>query len=420
MKAFNDYRWSVPVCGCIMLNDAMDKVACLSLSVCSLRALSVTACASCCVSMSPQVLLVKGWSEWSNWTFPKGKIARDEEKLPCAVREVIEETSYDCGPLVNEEDFIDMKINGKQDVRLYIAHGVPMDFPFAPHTKGEISKIEWVRVKELKELKEGKGVKPGRFDVTKTYAVTPFIPKLKQWIKTNESKARVPTGAVIAGAYDVSALEQQHEVKAAPPGAMDVAELERRQAAGSGGGVIAGAFDVSALESGAAGGRVISGAFDVSALERGGAGSTTAVNVEALEAKWTAAPAAEAQTDNGRTRGNQGSDDRGSSAQAAAVVAVAGDTVPENKKGRKRGGKGGRARNGPQPEPAPQQQAPVLRVLQRPIKTASELGGAAGASGGAAEGAAATWQQRGQGARTGNPFLDWRLPPGIEKTILGA
>lgn len=378
MKAFNDYRWSVPVCGCIMLNDAMDKV-----------------------------LLVKGWSEWSNWTFPKGKIARDEEKLPCAVREVIEETSYDCGPLVNEADFIDMKINGKQDVRLYIAHGVPMDFPFAPHTKGEISKIEWVKIKELKELKEGKGVKPGRFDVTKTYAVTAFIPKLKQWIKTNETKATVPTGVVIAGAYDVSSIEQQHEVAAAPPGAMDVAELERRQAAGlSGGGVVAGAFDLSELESGAA-------------------GPTTALNVESLESQW-AATAADQAAGQALSDASQHSKDQRDQKEAgdsggAQAAAVAGQMGSEKKKKRSRG-KSGRGKNTAQPEPASLQQPQVLKVLQRPIKTAAQLGAAAAASAGngAAEAAAKTWQQRDLAAPTGNPFLDWRLPSGIEKTILGA
>lgn len=455
MKAFNDYRWSVPVCGCIMLNDAMDKV-----------------------------LLVKGWSEWSNWTFPKGKIARDEEKLPCAVREVVEETSYDCGPLVNGEDFIDLKINGKQDVRLYIAHGVQMDFPFAPHTKGEISKIEWVKIKELKELKEGKGVKPGKFDVTKTYAVTPFIPKLKGWIKANLSKAagatgEAPTGAVRAGAYDVSALEQQLEAAPTPPGVMDVAELERRQSAGSsGGGVVAGAFDVSALE----GGGAIS-AVDVGALESQWAANDQGAG-EALPEERALSPRSRDQetfgtnqglTNNDRNelfeqysaiaekerdrpivtaaqiggsagatgaRGTQGSaasekrdgkkdkrdkkekkakagkGDGGVSAQAAAVAAVAEKNTSE-KKGRKRG-KGGRGKAAPEPAPAP-----VIKVLQRPIKTAAQLGGAAavaagGGVGGAADAAAATWQQRDGAAATGNPFLDWRLPAGIEKTILGA
>ena len=379
MKAFNDYRWSVPVCGCIMLNDAMDKV-----------------------------LLVKGWSNWSNWTFPKGKIARDEEKFPCAVREVVEETSFDCGPLVNSADFIDLKINGKQDVRLYIAHGVPMDFPFAPHTKGEISKIEWVKIKELKELKEGKEVKPGRFDVTKTYAVTPFIPKLKQWIKQNESKAAAaPTGAVRAGAYDVSALEAE-AASAPPPGAvMDVAELERRHMSGGGGG-----------------GEVVPGAIDVSALESGAVRS--AVDVSALESQWAATPsdqaAGEALAEEPAKKGA-----RGGSAQAAAVAAVANaaagkkEKAAAEKKNRKRGSKKGKGAGQESAADAPAP-APVIKVLQRPIKTAAQLGGSAAVSGGGAVGgkadtAATTWQQRGTASATGNPFLDWQLPSGIETTI---
>ena len=34
--------------------------------------------------------------------------------------------------------------------------------------------------------------------------------------------------------------------------------------------------------------------------------------------------------------------------------------------------------------------------------------------------AAATWQQRKLAAATGNPLLDWRLPPGFESAIFAA
>lgn len=35
-----------------------------------------------------KVLLVKGWSNKSGWTFPKGKINKDEPEIECAIREV--------------------------------------------------------------------------------------------------------------------------------------------------------------------------------------------------------------------------------------------------------------------------------------------------------------------------------------------
>eukprot|EP01047_Picozoa_sp_COSAG01_P089370 COSAG01_NODE_21491_length_899_cov_33.803750_1_plen_212_part_10 len=190
-EQFNQYRWSVPVCGCLMLNQGMD-----------------------------QVVLVKGWSKLSNWTFPKGKIAKDEEKMPCAVREVLEETSFDCGPLVTEEDYIDIKINGKQDVRLYIAWPVPQDFEFECQTQKEISKIDWIKISDLKPGKKGK------IDTDNTYGVLPFMGKLRQWIKEHRGgqtkpspvQKPQPTAILQRGAADPGA--------GAAGGVIDVGQLE--------------------------------------------------------------------------------------------------------------------------------------------------------------------------------------------------
>ncbi|MFJ5085234.1 NUDIX hydrolase [Streptomyces sp. NPDC088706] len=35
---------------------------------------------------------------WDDWSFPKGKLKRDEEPLAAAVREVLEETGHHCAP----------------------------------------------------------------------------------------------------------------------------------------------------------------------------------------------------------------------------------------------------------------------------------------------------------------------------------
>lgn len=57
---FMQYRFRIPVCGAILLNENLDK----------------------CV-------LVKGWSSKSGWSFPRGKINQDEEYDHCAIREVL-------------------------------------------------------------------------------------------------------------------------------------------------------------------------------------------------------------------------------------------------------------------------------------------------------------------------------------------
>ena len=51
--------------------------------------------------------------------------------------------------------------------------GVPEDFPFAPVCRKEVDVIEWVELREIKEYK--------------TFAVLPFVGKLKKWIKKHNS-----------------------------------------------------------------------------------------------------------------------------------------------------------------------------------------------------------------------------------------
>ncbi len=111
---FLTYRTRVPVRGAILLNDAMDHV-----------------------------LLVKGWNKKASWSFPRGKINKDEKDFDCAVREVYEETGYDIkgAGLVTEEaerSGIELTIN-EQNIKLYVFRGVPMDTLFEPQTRKEIS-----------------------------------------------------------------------------------------------------------------------------------------------------------------------------------------------------------------------------------------------------------------------------------------
>ena len=56
---FSAYKQAVPVMGAILLNTAMD-----------------------------QCLLVRGFKEHASWGFPRGKLAKDETDVECAVREV--------------------------------------------------------------------------------------------------------------------------------------------------------------------------------------------------------------------------------------------------------------------------------------------------------------------------------------------
>ena len=90
-----------------------------------------------------EVVLVKGWKKGANWSFPRGKINKDEKDLDCAVREVYEETGFDIAAagLAGDEDkakFIEVTLR-EQNMRLYVFRGVPMDTHFEPRTRKEIS-----------------------------------------------------------------------------------------------------------------------------------------------------------------------------------------------------------------------------------------------------------------------------------------
>ncbi|KAL8938965.1 MAG: hypothetical protein Q9216_003613 [Gyalolechia sp. 2 TL-2023] len=161
-EEFLAYKTRVPVRGAIMLNDDMNEV-----------------------------ILVKGWKKGANWSFPRGKINKDESDLACAIREVYEETGFDvdAAGLVGSQDtvkYIDVAIQ-HQHIRLYVFRGIPMDTPFEARTRKEISKIEWWKLSDLPTLKKKKQQQEGRgedlaVNANKFYMVAPFLVPLKKWI----------------------------------------------------------------------------------------------------------------------------------------------------------------------------------------------------------------------------------------------
>lgn len=157
------------------------------------------------------VVLVKGWKKGANWSFPRGKINKDEPDLDCAVREVYEETGYDinaAGLVGNEEDMKHIEVTMReQHMRLYVFRGIPMDTHFEPRTRKEISKIAWYKLSDLptirkkKQQQEGKGedlaVNANRF-----YMVAPFLVPLKKWISAQRKldKAKQSNGTTLNAA----------------------------------------------------------------------------------------------------------------------------------------------------------------------------------------------------------------------------
>lgn len=152
--AFMKYKMSIPTCGAILLN-----------------------------SNSTKVLLIKSWNG-TNWGFPKGKIDKDEEKLECAAREVLEEVGYDISEWVDPDLYIEHQWQ-EQTVRLYVVPGVPDDTVFQTRTKKEISEIAWHKIKDIPTTREDSGKGGAKF-----WMAVPFANKLRRLLAEQKKSGK--------------------------------------------------------------------------------------------------------------------------------------------------------------------------------------------------------------------------------------
>jgi hypothetical protein len=102
------------------------------------------------------------------------------------VREVFEETGFNCGHLIEEANFLEMTIRG-QRIRLYVVPNVDENTPFAPRTRKEISAIAWHLLGNLPSSAQH------RQELSKTnkenfYMVAPFLNKVRGWMKRNRKR----------------------------------------------------------------------------------------------------------------------------------------------------------------------------------------------------------------------------------------
>lgn len=140
------------------------------------------------------VVLVKGWKKTASWSFPRGKIAKDEDDLTCAIREVYEETGFDieaAGLVPKNREVKSIEVNMReQQMRLFVFRDVPMNIDFAPRTRKEISKIAWWKLSELPAFR--KKNQQQQQDPTpssgKFYMVAPFLVPLRKWVIEQKKK----------------------------------------------------------------------------------------------------------------------------------------------------------------------------------------------------------------------------------------
>ncbi|AEY95788.1 FACR270Wp [Eremothecium gossypii FDAG1] len=144
LQKFSKYKKSIPVRGAAIFNETLNKI-----------------------------LLVKG-TESDSWSFPRGKISKDEDDVDCCIREVMEEIGFDLTNYVLEDQYIERNIGGK-NYKIYLVKGVPQDFAFKPQVRNEIEKIEW---RDFWKLSRSIHKSNNKF-----YLVSSMVKPLSLWVK---------------------------------------------------------------------------------------------------------------------------------------------------------------------------------------------------------------------------------------------
>jgi 8-oxo-dGTP diphosphatase len=87
--------------------------------------------------------------KYMDWSLPKGKLEPGEDWLEAALREVEEETGYDCKASIElpHVSYLDRKGRRKL-VRYWLME--PVDGEFQPH--GEVDELRWVGREQAEEL----------------------------------------------------------------------------------------------------------------------------------------------------------------------------------------------------------------------------------------------------------------------------
>lgn len=155
LAKFSRYKKTIPVRGAAIFNEDLNKI-----------------------------LLVKG-TESDSWSFPRGKISKDEDDEQCCIREVKEEIGFDLSDYIDENQFIERNISAK-NYKIYLIKDVPEDFFFQPQVRNEIEKIKWFDFKTVtKHIYRNNNYNSnsnnnGSF---KYYLINSMIRPISMWVK---------------------------------------------------------------------------------------------------------------------------------------------------------------------------------------------------------------------------------------------
>lgn len=148
LAKFSKYKKTIPVRGAAIFNEDLNKI-----------------------------LLVKG-TESDSWSFPRGKISKDEDDVACCIREVKEEIGFDLTDYIDEDQFIERNISAK-NYKIYLIKNVSENFNFEPQVRNEIEKIKWFDFKTVtKNI-----YRSNNNNSFKYYLINSMIRPISMWVR---------------------------------------------------------------------------------------------------------------------------------------------------------------------------------------------------------------------------------------------
>lgn len=204
LTQFREYKSTIPVRGCCILNEQLDSI-----------------------------LLVQDATS-KTWSFPRGKIGKDEDDVKCAIRECFEETGLDLAENIRPDKYMNTNMQGKQ-IRIYFCTDVAMNVveKFKPMSTYEIKDMKWFSVKSLKKLH---GTKSKRH----TFLVNALIFKISKFVneesvekKFVEAEKELKRILRISSSADPNEFINKHE-STENPGANILNMIKKKSSSDSG------------------------------------------------------------------------------------------------------------------------------------------------------------------------------------------
>lgn len=120
------------------------------------------------------VLVVHHQIKPEEFSFPKGKMSKNESYIEAAVRETLEETGLDVTKYIDENNFIEYSRKGKSNVRLFNIIGLSISSHLISPSPLEICYVRWIKINHI-----GKENKYSPDSVTKNV----ILPKIIDFVE---------------------------------------------------------------------------------------------------------------------------------------------------------------------------------------------------------------------------------------------